>query len=294
MTQTEIECFLAICRYKTVSRAAEALYITQPSLSARLKTLESELGGTLFNRKSGNREMTLTAAGNRFYKLALEYESVTNQMRNVFKKESELLIVSAINSISTYFLPQVYSAFLKKSPRYRLEIQDMELDAAKKSILNGTTDLAFTSGTTDDERFVQTPLFLEPSVLICGKKLRFSRPVSVRQLRQKKEIFVNWCSSFLRWHQQVFIGDPPPVTISIMPQLKQFMEEGDAWAIVPISVANGLAQDCDVRRCETAFDLPSRRVSIVTADGADNKAIRDFLECIRVRLREMPEVQPLL
>ena len=40
MTYTEIECFLAICRYKTGSRAAEALYITQPSLSTRLKTLE--------------------------------------------------------------------------------------------------------------------------------------------------------------------------------------------------------------------------------------------------------------
>ena len=40
MTYSEIECFLAICHYKTGSRAAEALYITQPSLSTRLKTLE--------------------------------------------------------------------------------------------------------------------------------------------------------------------------------------------------------------------------------------------------------------
>ena len=61
MTYTEIECFLAICRYKTGSRAAEALYITQPSLSTRLKTLEKELGGQLFYRKKGSREMTLTA-----------------------------------------------------------------------------------------------------------------------------------------------------------------------------------------------------------------------------------------
>ena len=51
MTHSEIECFLAICHYKTASRAAEALYITQPSLSTRLKTLEKELGGSLFYRK---------------------------------------------------------------------------------------------------------------------------------------------------------------------------------------------------------------------------------------------------
>ncbi len=57
MTHTEIECFLAICRHKTCSRAAEALFITQPSLSIRLKTLEKKLGGALFTRKKGSREM---------------------------------------------------------------------------------------------------------------------------------------------------------------------------------------------------------------------------------------------
>ena len=50
MTILEIECFLSICEHKTISRAAEALYITQPSLSSRLKTLERELGGELFVR----------------------------------------------------------------------------------------------------------------------------------------------------------------------------------------------------------------------------------------------------
>jgi len=45
MTNSEIESFLAVCRYQTVSRAAEALYITQSSLSTRLKSLERELGG---------------------------------------------------------------------------------------------------------------------------------------------------------------------------------------------------------------------------------------------------------
>ena len=54
MTILEIECFLAICQYKTASRAAKALYITQPSLSNRLKTLEREVGGALFYRHKGN------------------------------------------------------------------------------------------------------------------------------------------------------------------------------------------------------------------------------------------------
>ena len=56
MTHTGIECFLAICRHKTGSAAAQALYITQPSLSARLKVLERELGLQLFYRRKGSRD----------------------------------------------------------------------------------------------------------------------------------------------------------------------------------------------------------------------------------------------
>ena len=188
MTQTEIECFLSICRKKTISRAAEMLYITQPSLSARLKTLEKELGGELFNRKKGNREMTLTSVGKKFYKLALEYEALTKQMLNICKKQTNVLRVSAINSISTYFLPKIYNRFLQKYPKYELEIQDMELDVAKESILDGTTDIAFTAGKTIDETFVQTPIFVEKMVLVCGEKINFDETISIKHLKKYKEL----------------------------------------------------------------------------------------------------------
>ena len=60
MTHAGIECFLAVCRYKTGSRAAESLFITQSSLSTRLKALEKELGGPLFYRKQGGFSALLT------------------------------------------------------------------------------------------------------------------------------------------------------------------------------------------------------------------------------------------
>ena len=51
MTHTGIECFLAICRHKTGNAAAQALFITQPSLSARLTVLEKEVGKQLAGNK---------------------------------------------------------------------------------------------------------------------------------------------------------------------------------------------------------------------------------------------------
>ena len=83
MTNTGIECFLAICRHKTASAAARSLYITQPSLSARLKVLEQEVGAQLFFRNKGSREMQLTQAGQEFYQLAVQYETLVRQMQQV-------------------------------------------------------------------------------------------------------------------------------------------------------------------------------------------------------------------
>ena len=48
ITYSGVECFLAIARFKTMTQAAEYLCITQPSLSARLKTLEREIGCQLY------------------------------------------------------------------------------------------------------------------------------------------------------------------------------------------------------------------------------------------------------
>ncbi|MBR5472447.1 MAG: LysR family transcriptional regulator, partial [Clostridia bacterium] len=143
MTISEIECFLSICEHKTASRAAESLYITQPSLSSRLKTLERELGGELFIRKKGSREMMLTPAGKEFYTLALQYEELIRQMHSVFNKRLQKLRVSSINSLDTFLLPQVYERFLQQYPEIELEIQDMELSLSSRNIHTGDTDIAF-------------------------------------------------------------------------------------------------------------------------------------------------------
>ena len=293
MTQMEIECFLSICRYKTISKAAEALYITQPSLSTRLKTLEKELGGNLFNRKKGEREMSLTSAGKKFYKLALEYEMLTKQMLNVCKKQSNVLRVSAINSISTYFLPQICNGFLHRYPKYQLEIQDMELESAKKSILEGATDIAFTAGKTTDESFVQTPVFVEEMVLVCGKELSFEAPVSIAQLRKYKEIYIEWSQAYLLWHQHNFKNNHHKITISIMSQLKQFLDEGDCWAILPISIANSLSKECALKQIKTEFKLPSREISVVTA-AQDNPLIAEFFECIKEVVANNSDIKSLI
>lgn len=292
MTHTGIECFLAVCRYKTGSRAAEALYITQPSLSIRLKTLERELGGALFIRKKGSREMTLTAAGKEFYKLAVQYESLMLQMQQVCRNQPKSLRVSSLNSLDTYLLPDVYERFLQTYPEIGLEIQNMELELASESIRNGMTDLAFTTGNNRDERLTQTLAFVEPMVLICGAQATYEEPVKADKLSPRHEIYVEWSSRFAQWHQHTFGSSHPQLTISIMAHLMQFMEREQCWAIVPVSVAVGLEKACGVRRLRTAFELPKREVSLLTdGNGLETTAIQSFCQCLQDTVSEYPEIE---
>jgi DNA-binding transcriptional LysR family regulator len=291
MTYTEIECFLAICRYKTGSRAAEALYITQPSLSTRLKTLEKELGGQLFYRKKGSREMTLTPEGQEFYALALQYEMLMQKMVQVFKKSPEKLRVSSLDSLDTFLLPQVYEKFLQAYPHIRLEIQDMDVEPASQSIHAGATDLAFTTGPNTDRGLKQTLLFLEPMVLVCSEDAPLSGTVDTEQLASVPEVFIEWSSAFTRWHQQS-LGLLPKLSISIMNHLQQFLEKGNCWSIVPISVAYGLERRCKIRRLATAFPMPKREVSFVVAPGSDkNIAIQAFCDCLKEVVSQYPELE---
>lgn len=289
MTHTEIACFLAICRYKTGSRAAEALFITQPSLTARLKTLEKELGGKLFFRNKGGREMILTPAGQAFYPLALEYEALLEKMQQVCQKQSETLRVSALDSLDTFLLPQVYEAFLQEYPHIHLELQDMDVGPASESIHAGTTDIAFTTGPNTDRGLKQTLLFYEPMVLICSADAPLKGTVTARQLSSVPEVFIDWSQAFVRWHQQT-LGIIPKLSISIMNHLQQFLEKGNCWAIVPVSVAYGLEVRCPIRRLETAFPLPRREVSFLTAPKGDkDPAVQAFCRCLRSTVAKYPE-----
>ena len=79
MTTAEIESFLAICRYKTITRAAEHLFISQSALSTRLNTLERDLGGRLFYRQKGCREMILTPKGKALLDRFFAYEKALRE-----------------------------------------------------------------------------------------------------------------------------------------------------------------------------------------------------------------------
>ena len=78
-----------------------------------------------------------------------------------------------------------------------------------------------------------------------------------------------------------------------MSQLKQFLDEGDCWAILPISIANSLSKECALKQIKTEFKLPSREISVITA-AQDNPLIAEFFECIKEVVANNSDIKSLI
>lgn len=291
MTTEEIEAFVAICEAKSISKAAGKLFISQPSLSTKLKTLEQETGCRLLARGKGQRELSLTEAGRRFYDLALQYRSIIRQMREVGTQTApETLRVSSLNSVGTYLMMPVYERYMQQNRETVLEIQDLPTLPVCASLERRETDLAFAFSEKLPRGVLSSPVFSEPMVLVCTGDTAESRRVSVRELDPRREIYTGWFKSYHQWHEAAFgKNSVPQVRVEIMSQLLYFVRRG-GWSIVPASVGRGLAAEGDVACHSLDVGVP-RRVTycLYTADSIRRPASARFLACLRSVLTELRE-----
>ena len=280
MTYAGIEAFLAVCRHRNISKAAAELFISQSSLSIRLRTLEKELGCPLFFRHKGSHEIVLTEEGKRFYQLSLQYQEVVRKMQAVGTRKSSLR-VSAINSVATYLLPPVYERFMKEHPDIHLEIQDMTIATACQKLMQGETDLAFTTEAPNSEQIRADIILKEPMVLICAAESCYPSRVDLGTLPIEQEVYVEWNLEFVRWHQNIWGADAvPQIQLEIMSQLQMFVMKKDTWAVVPLSVANGL-RTAGIRQLTPAFALPDREVYALQKKASSTNSTQIFLDITR-------------
>jgi LysR family cyn operon transcriptional activator len=121
----QIEAFLEVARRQNLSRAAEALFVSQPTLTARLQNLEAALGEQLFIRT--RRGMRLTEAGEAFLPFA---EHAVRALADGRERLDELrhgmagrLVLGAPPTVSTYALPALLARFSAAHPAVRLAIK---------------------------------------------------------------------------------------------------------------------------------------------------------------------------
>ena len=292
MTNAEIEAFLAVAEHKSISKAAEVLFINQSSLSTKIKTLESQIGFCLFIRAKGSRGIALTDKGKKFLPLAIKYQSIINEMMAIGSENApKKLRVSSVNSTSTYLFMPVYDQFMLKMPNVILETQDLESRPAYTNMEAGLTDIAFTTKEIATKKFVSFPAFSEPLVFVCYTSSNYKSPVNLLDLDIKNEIYIPWSNDFEQWHIDKF-GEwhQPKIQLQTMNQLEFFLRKPDKWALVPASAAFSLIKSRDIVKHVINFTVPAKVTYCVhVRDKQKQDLISCFLDCLREHLEEMTE-----
>lgn len=147
-TLQQLRILKAVATEKNFTKAAELLYLSQPSLSKQIKILEKNLDILLLNRE--NNKVSLTENGKIFLQyseriLALCEESCRTLI-DLKNGERGKLNVGASQTIGTYLLPRVLALFAKNYPQVNLKVQVNSTRIIAKNILNREIDIAVVGG----------------------------------------------------------------------------------------------------------------------------------------------------
>ena len=164
----ELNYLIAIAEEKSISKAAERLYMAQSSLSQFLQTLESSMASPLFVRTS--RGVRPTEAGNIMVKYAYatlaEYHRTQDEIQDLQELKSGSVILGISGFRGSYLLPPVLNAFKLDYPGIRVQIVEKNSMALEQMLLSGEIDIALLVLPVSDSRIQPTFVMRDEICLI--------------------------------------------------------------------------------------------------------------------------------
>ncbi len=186
----QLEVFAQVMTLGNFSKAAEVLHLTQPTVSAHIRSLETELNTELFVRTP--RGATATEAGKKLYSYAFEMLALRERALCACKKQenalSAELSVVASSVPYQYLLPSAMSAFCESHPQARFRLLRRDSAAVEQALLAGEAELGLCGTCTGKSALLYTELCRDELVLITPPTppyaKRENRPFTASELAQ--------------------------------------------------------------------------------------------------------------
>lgn len=295
MTHLEIEAFFEILKAGSISCAAQNLYVTQPALSRRIKTLEAELGYPLFERNKGRRNIALTKQGEAFIAVAHKWLGVWQEAQEIKRLNSPgILNLSSVGSVSSYILPDVFEQFSQQNPQVSLCFHNYHSYEAYQYIDSGLIDIAFISDDMFYRNVETIPAFLEPMVLVANNSCNYPDSVTPATLKPNQEIRLPWNPEYDAWHDYWFHSRPEfKVSLDQMDLLEHALLWNDTWAVVPASVADKVVSSHVSVHCLSPAP-PDRIIYYLKRSGRQTENVPLFLKLLHKKLETIPQVTSYL
>jgi DNA-binding transcriptional LysR family regulator len=290
MRLEQLDAFVEVARRGSVSRAAEALYVTQPTLTARVKGLEQELEAKLFIRSQ--RGMRLSDAGRAFLPYAERtLDTVSSGKRllaELARGESGQLALGAAPAVSTYVLPRILTRFRRTHPKVALAVRTGHSEEVLELVLREQVQIGLGRALRHPQ-VEAIPLYEDELVLVVDPRHKFAseEEVDPDELSEVQLILFDRTSSYHRLTSEFFedVGAVPRGVMELdnIDAAKKMVEQGLGVAFLPhTAVAGELANGS--LRAVTLAEAPSPRRRIVIFrrrdTGPPSGALQAFLNCL--------------
>ncbi len=294
----QIEGFVEIARQGNLGRAAHALSISQPALSARLQGLEVELGASLFRRTHAG--MVLTPAGRAFLPhadRAIEAirsgGSLVRQLEHGVIGELALAVAPAV---SAYVLPEILVRFTERHPDVRLLVRTGHSEEIVDLVARGEVDLGIVRQLRD-ARVRSLPLYEDELLMVARPDHPFAiaGTVDVEEISRAQLILFDRTSSYYDVTNALFrVAGVIPRGVTEVDNIeaaKRMVERGLGVALLPgTAVADALAAG-SLKEIRLAGAATIRR-QIVAVERLGERPASPSLTTLWELLDRIPELIP--
>ena len=167
MNLQELRYLVAIAEHRHFGRAAEACFVSQPTLSTQIKKLERELGVELVERNP--RQVMMTETGERIVERARiilgETDNITEIARQAVDPESGSLRIGLFPTLAPYLLPHVVPQLHARFPNLELLLVEEKTEVVLQRLRDGKLDAGVLALPVPDDQLHMEPLFTEEFVL---------------------------------------------------------------------------------------------------------------------------------
>ncbi len=175
-----LRAFVAVADHRSLTRASEALFVTQSALSLTIQHLESDLGLAMFDRST--RRLDLTGAGNEFLptarRLLQDFDASVSEMRALGKRERGRVGVAAVPSVMALLLSEASAEFIESLPGIDLYLREDNSEGVQQRILSGDVDFGICSPWEPDVQLAIEPLFEDTYGVVTAPDHPFARHTS--------------------------------------------------------------------------------------------------------------------
>ncbi len=291
-TLNRLHCFEVVVEEAGFKRATARLHITQPALSYQMKHLEEELGTQLFLRRPGG--VSLTDAGRLLFAHVQRVSAAVREAERAIRELPAVgeVRIGTVNSIGTYFLPQVLGTVRERYSATRPILYRARSDEFIEALLANQVDLAILADPRVDKRLRYETLFEERVSLVSGRGHPFFGAPTISREQLERAQFVGLSQQtptglLIRRHlDKLGIDAEPVVSTEDVETVKRMVEMGLGVAFLPDMVTERdivTRSNPDGRlsrsRVEPAL---TRRIVLVTWNEVPaSRAVAAFVEEVR-------------